>query len=630
MHQCPIYFRFDVPGALAIIDRALGDWFAEAGWEGRVPAPGERVTLDAASHAARAGRVDRGSGRRAGRITLTRGTEAGGAPERKPGPVPGGGPRTDTPADGPRTTSITYEVDRFGRHGWVLVRECSEAPPTRAPRVAAALAAELGARDGAHPLTTGVPIAQRPDVPELLDALRDPGRARPVLVVGTDHGFPVRRLADLVASLTADAETLLVARVLDAPATAQFNEAVPAALRIGPGTGAVFPPSTPAAADGPAVPEDGAPAPDPTEAGFPVHHSVIGADRLVSDEYGLRRELWHLALRYALAAALPPAVEEADAQLSSLIDRCREAPSAAEARPAPGESTTASDDSAPTPDSVPPKPGAHVAPGHTIPRTRSGGLPGGPLGSLLGDILEDVLGDRAIDTDSLESLRIVARRGLRRTREHRRDRDEIRRLRHELATAHRALDAAQRIIDDLRGTPGPAAPGPMPGTQDSAAPDTFAELLDRLDGIPHVRFTGDPQPALRLDRQSNARGYVHKTWKALLALSDYAESRTTGTGPPGVHNYLTQTPPGCRGFSVHDHAAVESDTTTRAAAFREPRVLPVPESVHPDGAIFMGGHFRVGGGSTVSPRLHYYDDTGCSGTVYVGYIGAHLPNQSTN
>ncbi|WP_182348204.1 hypothetical protein [Tomitella gaofuii] len=626
MHQCPIYFRFDVPGALAIIDRVLGAWFAEAGWEGRVPAPGERVTFDAASHAARAARVDRGSGRRAGRITLTRGAEAGGAPERKPGPVPGGGPRTVTPADGPRTASITYEVDRFGRHGWVLVRECSEAPPTRAPRVAAALAAELGARDGAHPLTTGAPIAQRPDVPELLDALRDPGRARPFLVVGTDHGFPVRRLADLVASLTADAETLLVARVLDAPATAQFNETVPEALRIGPGTGAVFPPLTADTAEGTAVPEE-------TDAGFPVHHSVIGTDRLIADEYGLRRELWHLALRYARATEPPPAVEEADSHLSRLIDRCREVPSAA----ASDDVAHAPDTPLPAPDSAPPKPGAHVAPGDRIPRTRSGGLPGGPLGSLLGDILEDVLGDRAIDTDSLENLRIVARRGLRRSREHRRDRDEIRRLRHELAAAHRA-------IDDLRGAPGPAEPDPTSGTQDSAVPDTppaktqgsdhapdsFAELLDRFDGIPHVQFTGDPQPALRLDRQSNARGYVHKTWKALLALSDYAESRTTGTGPPGVHNYLTQTPPGCRGFSVHDHAAVESDTTTRAAAFREPRVLPVPESVHPDGAIFMGGHFRVGGGSTVSPRLHYYDDTGCSGTVYIGYIGAHLPNQSTN
>ncbi|GAA4811460.1 hypothetical protein [Tomitella cavernea] len=628
MHQCPIFFRFDVPGALAIIDRTVSDWFAELGWEGRIPAPGERVTLDAASHAARAGRIDRESGRRNGRIVLAFGGD-GGALERKPGPVPGGGARIGTAQHRPRTTAITYEVDRFGRRGWVLVREYSETPPARAPRIATALASELGARDGAHPLTPGAPIVQRPDVSDLLDALRDPGRTRPLLVVGTDHGFPVRRLADLVASLAADAETLLTARVLDAPATAQFNEAVPEALRIGPGTGAVLPPLTPGAGGGTAVPEE-------ADTGFPVHHSVIGADRLIADEYGLRRELWHLALRYARATELPPAVEEADAPLSRLIDRCREVPSAADARPARGEAAATADDVAhapdppvPASDSASPKPGAHVAPGDRVPHTRSGGLPGGPLGSLLGDILEDVLGDRAIDTDSLENLRIVARRGLRRTREHRRDRDEIRRLRHALAAAH-------RTIDDLRGAPGQAEPDPPPDTPPTKrhgpdhAPGTFAELLDRLDGLPRVQFTGDPQPALRLDRQSNSRGYVHKTWKALLALSDYAESRSTGTGPPGVHNYLTQTPPGHRGFSVHDHAAVESDTTTRAAAFREPRVLPVPESVHPDGEVFMGGHFRVGGGSIISPRLHYYDDTGCSGTIYVGYIGAHLPNQSTN
>ncbi|QDQ97103.1 hypothetical protein [Tomitella fengzijianii] len=619
MHQCPIFFRFDVPGALAVVDRTIGAWFTELGWGDRVPAPGERITLDASTHAVHVARVDRGTGRRSRRFTLAcRGGDR--QADRKPGPAPGGGPRTGNTDSGPRTTTITLDVDRFGRRGWVLVREETEAPPTRTPRIAAALASALGARDGAHPLTQGAPIVQTPDVPDLIGLLCDPGRTRPLLVVGTDHGFPVRKLADLVAALAADAEALLVARVLDAPATAQFNQAVPDALRVGPGTGAVFPPPESLASEGHAAPEA-------VEGGFPARHSVIGADRMVSDEYGLRRELWHLALHYARANPLPTAVEEADARLGRLTDRCREA------QPAPEPATPA-----------PPKPGAHVAPAEKTPHAPAGAQPGGPLGplgSLLGDILEDVLGDRTIDTDSLENLRVVARRGNRRTREHRRDRGEIRRLRHELAAAH-------RTIDSLRTEQDPAAPDPAPIRRNSPAqdtrpaqahrpqrghdhaPDTFAELLDRLAEVPRVQFTGDPQPALRLDRQSNSRGYVHKTWKALLALSDYAEARSSDCGPPGVHNYLTHTPPGCRGFSVHDHAAVESDTTTRAAAFREPRVLPVPESVHPDGAVFMGGHFRVGGGSTVSPRLHYYDDTGSSGDIYVGYIGAHLPNQSTN
>jgi hypothetical protein len=28
--------------------------------------------------------------------------------------------------------------------------------------------------------------------------------------------------------------------------------------------------------------------------------------------------------------------------------------------------------------------------------------------------------------------------------------------------------------------------------------------------------------------------------------------------------------------------------------------------------------------------MHYYDDTGQSGKIYVGYIGKHLPNTHTN
>src|SRR5699024_12296900 len=86
-----------------------------------------------------------------------------------------------------------------------------------------------------------------------------------------------------------------------------------------------------------------------------------------------------------------------------------------------------------------PKPGAHVPHADALPRTRGGGVPRGPLGTLLGDILEDVLGERTIDTDTLENLRVVARRGNRRTRAHRRDRAASRRMRHGLAAARSTI-----------------------------------------------------------------------------------------------------------------------------------------------------------------------------------------------
>jgi hypothetical protein len=53
--------------------------------------------------------------------------------------------------------------------------------------------------------------------------------------------------------------------------------------------------------------------------------------------------------------------------------------------------------------------------------------------------------------------------------------------------------------------------------------------------------------------------------------------------------------------------------------------LPVPATVEPNACIFMGAHFKIALSATISPRIHYYDDTARTGVVYVGYIGPHLP-----
>jgi hypothetical protein len=44
----------------------------------------------------------------------------------------------------------------------------------------------------------------------------------------------------------------------------------------------------------------------------------------------------------------------------------------------------------------------------------------------------------------------------------------------------------------------------------------------------------------------------------------------------------------------------------------------------------MGAHFKIARKGLISPRMHYYDDAGQTGKVYVGYIGKHLPNTHTN
>ena len=60
------------------------------------------------------------------------------------------------------------------------------------------------------------------------------------------------------------------------------------------------------------------------------------------------------------------------------------------------------------------------------------------------------------------------------------------------------------------------------------------------------------------------------------------------------------------------------------------REFPVPAELAPDDTVFMGAHFKIARKGLISPRMHYYDDTGQSGKIYVGYIGKHLPNAHTN
>jgi hypothetical protein len=44
----------------------------------------------------------------------------------------------------------------------------------------------------------------------------------------------------------------------------------------------------------------------------------------------------------------------------------------------------------------------------------------------------------------------------------------------------------------------------------------------------------------------------------------------------------------------------------------------------------MEAHFKIAKSATITPRMHYFDDTARSGQVYVGYIGRHLPSSMTN
>jgi hypothetical protein len=217
-------------------------------------------------------------------------------------------------------------------------------------------------------------------------------------------------------------------------------------------------------------------------------------------------------------------------------------------------------------------------------------------------------------------------------RDHARARLEDEQLDH--AQTQAELLNAKLELDRLRGVL--ARSGRVDKTRAAMAvaqsPGSFAELLERLDDhvLSRVVFTGDPKYALELDDFDPLGTWATRTWDMLRVLDGYAAARHRGDFSKGVHAYLVHTPPGQPGYAPGAHSTQESDSTERTPRLRKLRVLPVPREVQPDGAIFMGAHFKIARKGLVSPRMYYYDDTGHTERIYVGYIGKHLPNAHTN
>src|SRR5699024_2821464 len=193
--------------------------------------------------------------------------------------------------------------------------------------------------------------------------------------------------------------------------------------------------------------------------------------------------------------------------------------------------------------------------------------------------------------------------------------EQLRRLRLSLARNGRAEQAWDDDVTDVR----------------TVRPKTFDDLIEGLqDEFPRLVFTGDKSKATALDEHEPLGRWAAKTWEALQALDDYAVASADGRCSKGVHDYLAGPPDGCRTFSVNRHARDESETVRSTEKYAKHRTLPVPAEVAAEEAVFMGAHFKIAQSGLTSPRVHYYDDTARSSTVYVGYIGPHLPTPQTN
>lgn len=134
--------------------------------------------------------------------------------------------------------------------------------------------------------------------------------------------------------------------------------------------------------------------------------------------------------------------------------------------------------------------------------------------------------------------------------------------------------------------------------------------------------------ALALDDDGDAGRYAKNFWDGILTLMDYVLAKKRGD-VRNMYDYLRSDVPGfkCPASWLRSN---ESQTVKNNPALRSERVFPVPRDVNSSGRVLMTEHLAPTHRDQRAPRLYYYDDCDGTGKVYIGYIGRHLRNASTN
>jgi hypothetical protein len=214
---------------------------------------------------------------------------------------------------------------------------------------------------------------------------------------------------------------------------------------------------------------------------------------------------------------------------------------------------------------------------------------------------------------------------------------QVRELQHDLADANwlaeefyaerRAAQQQVRVLQRRLQQVGAyeAAFAPVDDDEDDPLPGSFTELHARLGQFPTLVFTGDAKALTGLDDRSKPN-WVNICWEALQALEEFAAASAAGRAKGDFRSWCQDLPSGSHPFPAGKVLMKESDTVWRNLSWRKERMLPVPPEVDPSGTVYMEAHLRIGGGSMISPRLHFYDDSAGTGRVYIGHIGPHLTN----
>lgn len=518
-------------------------------------------------------------------------------------------------------TQVTCHQESSGA-GWVWVDVRNpEGFKPGVPRLVRGLVEVLNAADGSCPATSAAHIIDSTEVHQLVDWLEDTDRRGYVFVAGSNNALPLPRWKDYVDGLIHQTVGIASAFVLDPAATELFNSRVGSAYAVPPGTLRTFVPGL-----------------DTEDVTASVRHRILSTSRIISDKQRtLRGLLGSRAMEASLAAPIPRKAQRIDVALRSQLDDLLLS------GPPPSETDNVGADLA-----------ASAAAVIERPISDSRAEEGSSLLSAVTSAVRAVWGDaRKATVETIRELGGLAAEQLRSTQaaakriglleaavsdsaeaiSQLRTRLEDEMLQTEEVSAEERTARLEvhrlRMVLQEAGLAEAAWDQPTDAT-DAAYPSDFEELLQRVESLEHVIFTGDDSPVLDLYQQDPLGTWSKKAWDALVALDDYAGHKTNRGFDGGVFAYLSSTPTGCRGFSVNRFAADESDSVKTMPKFRKHRMLPVPESVDESGRAFMGAHFKIARSGQISPRLHFFDDVDDSGKVYVGYIGKHLPNTMTS
>lgn len=526
------------------------------------------------------------------------------------------------------------------------------------PRYLAGVLEVLDAQDGQTRLTASPIEVHRSGVEDLLAMVTDADRRVPVFVAGAAPDGRHDDWARTVKRLTRDVIGLGGIFILTPGAQSEFTEGITAPFSVPPGSLRTYLPDT-----DPAMPESA------------PRHKVLSSTRILNEPQGrMAKMLGYRAREMALSITLPHHLERSDLVLSRMVTSARmltptptlvpasrgPAPTPTTPRPAtePAAATEATFQDAEVDTTIV----AELVEEAELPTTVVTPTPTDAepdvkaVRTLLGKlaaIVRSLFGHERLDDGTLEELERHAVAGIlaeeqeevllsRLDQERQRARlfqsdleDEL--LEH-AETAERlfAAESQLRALHSQLSNEGRVEV--IVAAQESAGeyrPGDFAELLARLatmegpaqvdtDLLPHLVFTGSREAVDDLADTDTMDIAVGKTWDALLALEDYARMKAQGSFTGNVHMYCQQTPPQCHGWSANRHAPSESEDIHKRPNLRRLRELPVPAHIHPSGIAFMEAHFKLTQNRSVSPRMHYHDDTAGSGFIYIGYIGRHL------